>query len=403
MKQLAQRMNAIQPSPTLVIDARAKELKAQGKNVINFGVGEPDFETPAHIREAAKRAIDEGKTRYTPVAGTVSLKKTVMEKLRRENNLHYTTDEIIITNGGKHALFQIFMALVDEGDEVIVPSPYWVSYPDQIRVFGGRPVIIPTTDKTNFKITSAELEANITNKTIAFVLNSPSNPTGAAYHPDELRALAAVCQNKGVYIISDEIYEHIVFDDFSVTSIASLSPQSKQMTIIANGASKCYAMTGWRMGFAAGPAHIISAMSKAQGQSTSNVCSITQAACEEAYGGPQQAIKEMVCAFQERRDHIVAALNRLPGVTCKQPKGAFYVFPNISGLMGRQTSRGPKLNTSQEFCMHLLEEYGVATVPGSAFGCENYFRISYATSLEEIKEGMNRISQLVQDLTKGHF
>ncbi len=398
MKQIAERMNRIKPSPTLAITAKANELKAKGIDVIGFGAGEPDFDTPENIKQAAKKAMDEGKTKYTPVPGTVELKDAVISKLKKENGLEYSRDEIIITNGGKHGLFGIAMALIEDGDEVIVPAPYWVSYPDQIRLFGGKPVFVEASDIAGFKITPEQLIKSITSKTVACIINSPSNPTGAAYTEDELKKLAQVCLDHDLYIISDEIYEHMIYDDFKFVSLASLLPELKDKVITVNGVSKCYSMTGWRMGFTAGPAHIIKAMSKAQGQSTSNVCSITQAACVEAYNGPQEVIKEMGVAFKERRDYIVSALNAIDGVSCNKPQGAFYVFPNITSLFGKKTPEGMTINSSEDLCLQLLEKHNVALVPGSAFGAEGYVRLSYATSLELIKKGVERINDMVSGL-----
>jgi len=398
MKQIAERMNRIKPSPTLAITAKANELKAKGIDVIGFGAGEPDFDTPENIKQAAKKAMDEGKTKYTPVPGTVELKDAVISKLKKENGLEYSRDEIIITNGGKHGLFGIAMALIEDGDEVIVPAPYWVSYPDQIRLFGGKPVFVEASDIAGFKITPEQLIKSITSKSVACIINSPSNPTGAAYTEDELKKLAQVCLDHDLYIISDEIYEHMIYDDFKFVSLASLLPELKDKVITVNGVSKCYSMTGWRMGFTAGPAHIIKAMSKAQGQSTSNVCSITQAACVEAYNGPQEVIKEMGVAFKERRDYIVSALNAIDGVSCNKPQGAFYVFPNITSLFGKKTPEGMTINSSEDLCLQLLEKHNVALVPGSAFGAEGYVRLSYATSLELIKKGVERINDMVSGL-----
>ncbi len=398
MKNLAARMDLIKPSPTLAITAKALELKSQGKNVVSFGAGEPDFDTPEKIKAAAVAAIKAGKTKYTPTAGTPELKDAIIHKLKRDNNLTYTRDEIIVGNGGKHVLFNLAMALFEPGDEVIIPAPFWVSYPEQVALFGAVPVIVTTTDKTHFKITPAQLEKAITKKTKAFIINSPSNPTGAAYAKDELKALADVCVKNDVYIISDEIYEHVSYDGFVPVAVASLSDEIKKLTITVNGASKAYAMTGWRMGFAAGPANIIKAMGKLQDQSTSNVCSITQAACVEAFNGDLGEVKKMSAAFKERRDYIVGALNSIPGVSCLNPQGAFYVFPNIASVFGKKTPQQKPINTSADFCLHLLEDHLVACVPGSAFGAEGYLRLSYATSLEIIKEGIARISKAVIDL-----
>jgi len=398
MKNIAERLTRIKPSQTLTITAKAKELKAQGQDVLSFGAGEPDFDTPQNIKDAAVVAMNNGQTKYTAAAGTNELKDAVIAKLKRDNDLDYTREEILISNGGKHNLFNLALALVEDGDEVIIPAPYWVSYPDQTILFGGKPVVIETTDETHFKITPDQLKNCITDKTVALILNSPSNPTGSGYSKEELTAIGDICLKKNVYIISDEIYEHVIYDDFEHHSIASLKPEFKDITFIVNGASKCYSMTGWRMGFCAGPKAVIKAMSKAQSQSTSGVCSITQAACVEAYNGPQDAITEMVSAFKERRDYIVSALNAIDGITCTNPIGAFYVFPNISAVFGKTTPKGKKINSSEDFCLHLLEDHNVAIVHGSAFGAEGYMRMSYATSMDVIKSGIERIEKAVSEL-----
>lgn len=398
MKKLASRMDLIQPSPTLTITAKVGELKAQGKNIIGFGAGEPDFDTPENIKQAAHNAMKEGKTKYTPVPGTLELKDAVIAKLKKDNGVEYTRDEVIISNGGKHALFNLAMALFEDNDEVIVPAPYWVSYPEQIRLFGAKPVIVTTTDKADFKMTTEQLKQAITPKTKALIINSPSNPTGAGYNKDELTELAQVCLKNDVFIITDEIYEHVVYDDFKHFSVASISPEIKAITITVNGASKCYSMTGWRMGFAAGPVSVVKAMSKLQSQSTSNVCSITQAACVEAYNGSQEAVKTMLVAFKERRDFIVSALNSIDGVSCNKPVGAFYVFPNFSGLFGKKTPAGTPIKSASDLCLYLLEDHLVAAVPGIAFGNDDYMRLSYATSMDNIKEGIDRIKKAVGEL-----
>lgn len=395
----AERLNLIKPSPTLTITAKANELKAEGKDIVGFGAGEPDFDTPHNIKEAAKKALDQGKTKYTAVPGTAELKAAIIEKLKRDNNVSYTPSEIMVTNGGKHALFNIAMALINPGDEVIIPAPYWVSYPEQVHVFGGKSVIIPTDDQSQFKMTPAQLKKAITNKTKYVVINSPSNPTGSGYTKEELTALAEICLENKIYIVSDEIYEHIVYDGFEHFSVAAISPEIKDITLIASGASKCYAMTGWRMGFAAGPASLIKAMSKLQGQSTSGVSSITQAACVEAFAGPQDAVQTMLTSFKERRDYLVKALNDIEGIDCLNPIGAFYVFPNVSGLFGKKTPNGGTINSSEDFCLHLLKDHLVAAVHGEAFGAPGYMRLSYATSMEQIQKGLQRIAAAAQALT----
>lgn len=399
MKKLSKRSQIVQPSPTLAVTALANTLKAQGKDIVGFGAGEPDFDTPQNIKNAAKAAIDRGDTKYPPVPGTKALKEAVLQKLKKENHLDYALENILICNGGKHALFNAMLTLIEDGDEVIVPAPYWVSYPEQIRFLDGKEIVIDTSDKTDFKMTPEQLENAITKKTKLLILNSPSNPTGVAYKKEDLKTFAEICVKYDLYILSDEIYEHIVYDGFKHVSVASLSEEIKARTITVNGASKCYAMTGWRMGFAAGPKEIIQAMSNAQGQSTSGVCSITQAACVEAYLGPQDEIKTMVKAFKERRDFIVKALNDIEGITCFNPQGAFYVFPNISSVFGKKTPRGKTISNSQEFCVHLLEDHLVACVPGSAFGADNYIRLSYATDLKTIRKGVERIAKAVREFS----
>ena len=398
MRKLSKRSQTIRPSPTLAVSALANSLKAQGQDIVNFGAGEPDFDTPQNIKNAAKAAIDAGDTKYPPVPGTKALKEVLLQKLKNENHLSYTLENIIVCNGGKHALFNAMLVLIDDGDEVIVPAPYWVSYPEQIRFLGGKDVIVETSDATHFKMTPEQLQKAITKKTKVLILNSPNNPTGATYTKEELKTFAEICVKHDLYILSDEIYEHIVYDGFEHVSVASLSEAIKARTITVNGASKCYAMTGWRMGFAAGPKDIIQAMSNAQGQSTSGVCTITQAACVKAYSGPQDEIKKMVAAFKERRDFIVAALNDIEGITCFNPQGAFYVFPNISKVFGKKTLSGKTISDSQDFCVHLLENHLVTCVPGSAFGAEGYVRLSYATDLETIKKGISRIAKAIHDL-----
>lgn len=396
--QLSRRVQKIKPSPTLEITAKAKAMKAQGIDVVGFGAGEPDFDTPQNIKQAAIRAIEEGFTKYTAVGGIDELKDSIIEKLKRDNNLTYTREEILVSCGGKHSLYNIAQALLEKGDEVIIPAPYWVSYPDQILLNDAEPVIIKTTDKTGFKLKPSQLEGAITSKTKAFILNSPSNPTGAVYSEEELRQFQKILVKHKVICITDEIYEKIVYDNFNQVSIASLGEDIKKQTIIVNGASKAYSMTGWRMGFAAGPKDWIKAMTKVQGQVTSNVSSITQKACVEAYRGSQDAVIKMVQAFKKRRDYIVGRLNKIPQMTCTNPQGAFYVFPNIKELFGKKRPNGKVLSHSADFASYLLDDYKVAVVPGEGFGADGYMRLSYATSMENIEKGLDRIEEAVRSL-----
>ncbi len=398
MKPLAKRVSKIKPSPTLVITAKAKALKAQGLDVIGFGAGEPDFDTPANIKTAAIKAINDGQTKYTAVEGIIELRKAIQAKLKNDNDLDYGLDEILVSAGGKHSLYNIAQVLFNEGDEVIIPAPYWVSYPDQVLLNDATPVPVLATDATGFKITPAQLEEAITSKTKAIYLNSPSNPTGAAYSREELLAIGEVCVKHDLYIISDEIYEKVIYDGFTHVSMASLSPALKERTLVVNGASKVYSMTGWRMGFTAGPKAIIKSMSEVQGQVTSNISSITQYAALEAYTGSQEAITKMVSAFKERRDFIVEALNAIPGIRCAKPQGAFYVFPNISVLLGKKTPKGKVLTNDDDFCAHLLDDHLVAIVAGNGFGAPGFVRLSYATSMEAIKKGVERLKKAVGEL-----
>lgn len=398
MKPFARRIRAVKPSPTLAITAQAGRMRAQGIDIASFGAGEPDFNTPKNICDAAVAALAKGQTKYTPVDGTPELKTAICAKLRRDNGLEYAPDQIIVSCGGKHSLYNIAQVLFDAGDEIIIPAPYWVSYPDQALLNDAKPVFVVATDKSGFKITADQLAGAITNNTKAVIINSPSNPTGAAYSRTELAKLGEICVQQDVWVISDEIYEKVVYDGFQHFSIASLSPKLKERTIVVNGASKVYAMTGWRMGFAAGPKDVIKAMAMVQGQVTSNISSITQAACVEAYNGPQDAVTTMVAAFKERRDFIVAALNAIPGIRCNNPEGAFYVFPNISKTFGKKTKKGKLISNADDFCNYLLEDFLVAAVAGGGFGLDGYIRLSYATGMETIKKGLTRIRQAVEEL-----
>jgi aspartate aminotransferase len=394
---LSPRAQKIKPSPTLAIDARAKAMKASGIDVINFGVGEPDFDTPDNIKEAACRAIREGFTKYTPVAGIDPLKDAVIEKLQVDNGITYKREEIIVSCGAKHSLYNIAQALYGTGDEVIIPCPYWVSYPDQVLLNDARPVFVQTHEKDSFLLRSEALEASITSKTKALILNSPSNPTGMLYDRKTLERIAELAVKHNFYVISDEIYEKLVYDNAVHISIASLSDEIKARTIVVNGLSKSHAMTGWRLGYAAGPADVIKAMTNIQSQSTSNPSSITQKAAVEALKGPQDFIAVMRSEFDKRRTFIVRELNEVPGMHCVMPKGAFYAFPNTARIYGSRFGE-KTIVSSTDLALYLLEEAKVALVPGDAFGDDNYLRISYATSLDDIRRGIERIMQAVQQL-----
>ncbi|HKY63619.1 MAG TPA: pyridoxal phosphate-dependent aminotransferase [bacterium] len=398
MIQLAKRIAKVKPSPTLAIDSKAKAMKAEGIDVVGFGAGEPDFDTPEHVKQAAVEALKAGKTKYTPVGGINELKDAIVAKLKRDNGLTYSRDEVLVSCGGKHSLYNIAQVLLEEGDEVIIPAPYWVSYPDQVLLNDAKPVIVDTQEKNGFKITPAELEKAITSKTKAFVLNSPSNPTGSAYTKAELQAVADVLVAKNVVCISDEIYEKIVYDGFEFVSIASLGDKIKALTITVNGASKVYSMTGWRMGYAAGPKEIIAAMTKLQGQVTTNINSMTQWACVAALNGDQGFLKEWVGEFKKRRDYIVKRFNAMPGIQCYNPQGAFYVFPNISSYLGKSAG-GKKIATDSDFCDYLLEKHLVACVAGSGFGAPGFMRLSYATSMANIEKGLDRIEKALKDFS----
>lgn len=389
---LSQRAMAIKSSPTLAIDAKAKALKAQGVDVIGFGVGEPDFDTPRNIKEAGIRAIENGFTKYCPVGGTDDLKDAIIEKLKRDNGLSYERSEIIVSCGAKHSLYNIAMTVLEKDDEVIIPAPYWVSYPDIVSLADATPVIVKTSEKNGFKMTADEFRRAITPKTKAVVINSPSNPTGSSYSRKELEKIAEVAVEKKILIISDDIYEKLVYDGFEFVSIASIGKEVKDLTIVVNGVSKAYAMTGWRIGYAAGAKEIITAMTNIQSQSTSNPTSIAMKASTEALAGPQDAVDSMVKEFDKRRVYMVERLNKIKGITCLRPNGAFYAFPNITGLLGRSFN-GKLLKTSSDMAAFLLDEVKVALVPGSAFGAEGYLRLSYATSQEKIKEGIDRIEK----------
>jgi len=401
-RMLSQRAINAAPSPTLAITAKANALKAQGKDVISFGAGEPDFDTPQNVKDAAVTALAKGDTKYTPSSGTVALKDAIIAKLKRDNGLTYGRNEIIVSCGAKHSIYNLMQAMLDPGDEVIVPSPYWVSYPEQVKLAGGVPVIVPTTEATGFLATASDIEGYLTPRTKLVIINSPSNPTGAVYTPRALREISDLCVGRGVYLMSDEIYEKILYTGSEFVSPASFSDAAKKLTITINGFSKAHSMTGWRLGYAAADLDIVAAMSKIQDQSTSNPTSISQAAGVEALNGPQDSVETMRQAFQERRNYIVSALNDIPGFHCLNPGGAFYVFPNVSALYGNSwTPNGdaPRtIGTSDDFAAYLLEKYEVAVIPGSGFGSDGNIRLSYATSLENIKRGVARIAEAAQAL-----
>ena len=388
--RLSERAKAIKPSPTLAIDAKAKALKAAGKDIINFGVGEPDFDTPDNIKEAAIKAIRDGFTKYTPVGGIDELKAAIADKFKKDNGLSYEKNEIIVSCGAKHSLYNIAEALFGPGDEVIIPSPYWVTYPDQVILNDAVPVIVATDEQDSFRLRPELLKAKVSGKTKALILNSPSNPTGIAYDRKSLENIAEMAVKHDFYIISDEIYEKLTYEGFSHFSIASLGDEIKRRTIVVNGLSKSHAMTGWRVGFAAGPKDIIKAMTNIQSQSASNPSSITQKASVEALTGPQDFIPKMVSEFDLRRKYMVERLNKIKGVSCITPVGAFYTFPNIASCYGKKLN-GMPINSSLDLSAYLLEQAGVALVPGVAFGDDRYIRLSYATSMENIKKGLDRI------------
>ena len=389
--RLARRVGRIKPSPTLAVDARAKELKAQGQDVIGLGAGEPDFDTPGHIKEAAIRAIRDGFTKYTAVDGTPSLKKAIVDKFQRENALRYSADQVLVSVGGKQSFYNLVMALLDEGDEVVIPAPYWVSYPDMVLLADGTPVIVPAGMEQGFKMHPDQLQRAISPKTRLVVINSPSNPTGAAYTRAELVALGEVLRrHPQVLIASDDMYEHILWSGEPFCNIVNACPDLYARTIVLNGVSKAYAMTGWRIGYCAGPAPLIAAMKKIQSQSTSNPTSIAQVAAEAALNGGNDCMVPMVKAFRERHDHLVARLNRLPGVKCLPNQGTFYAFPDFRAVIRRLG-----LKNDVQLAERILDRAGVALVPGSAFGAEGHLRFSYATTKENLDAALDRLEKLL--------
>jgi aspartate aminotransferase len=398
MMKLAGRVGKIKPSPTLAITSKAKSMKAQGIDVVGFGAGEPDFDTPDHIKEAAKKALDAGYTKYTPVPGSPELKDAILAKLKRDNALEYGRENIIVSLGAKHSIYNVAQAFFDKGDEVIIPAPYWVSYPDIVLLAGATPVIVETAQKNGFKMTAAQLDKAITPRTKCVVINSPSNPTGSAYTKAELKKLGDVIVRRNLTVISDEIYEKLVYDGFEFASIASFGEEIKKRTILVNGLSKAFSMTGWRIGYVAADKDLVAAMNNIQSQSTSNPVSFCDKAAITALNGPQDFMKEWVAEFDKRRRYIVDRLNNIQGVSCLLPQGAFYVFPNFSKVYGKKTSSGTKIGNSTELAAYLLEEHKVAAVPGVAFGEDACQRLSYATSMANIVKGIDRIEGAVKAL-----
>ena len=398
MSIISDSLKRIKPSPTIAVTQKARELKASGKDVIGLGAGEPDFDTPNNIKEAAIRAIKDGDTKYTTVDGTQILKEAIVNKFKRENNLDYTIDQITVGAGGKHVIYNLMMATLNKGDEVLIPAPYWVSYPDIVLLAGATPVAVECSEEQDFKITAKDLESKITNNTKWLIINSPSNPTGSTYSEQEIKNLSQVLKrNPHVNILSDDIYEHITYGGFKFFTIAQI-PELKNRVVTMNGVSKSYAMTGWRIGYAAGPKEIIKAISKIQSQSTTNPSSISQAAAVEALNGNQDFISIRAKAFEERRDFVVNTLNSINGIKCLKPDGAFYVFPSCKNLIGKKDINGKKIENDTDFVQSLLENNGVAVVQGSAFGLEGYFRISYATSMENLKKALKKISDFCESL-----
>ncbi len=394
MPFLADSLSRIKPSPTIAVTTKAAELKAAGKDVIGLGAGEPDFDTPDHIKQAAIDAIGRGETKYTPINGTTALREAIAAKFQRENGLEYALDEISVGCGGKQVLYNAIMATVNPGDEVVIPAPYWVSYPDIVLLAGGVPVPVEAGAEAGFKITPEQLENAITPKTKWVILNSPSNPSGAGYAPDELKALAdVVAAHPSVWVMTDDIYEHLIYDGFEFATIAQLAPELKSRTLTVNGVSKAYSMTGWRVGYAGGPKELIKGMSKIQSQSTTHTSSISQAAAVAALNGSLDFLADWLAAFRQRRDLVVEMINATEGLSCNTPSGAFYVYPSCAGVIGRKTPDGTTISDDSGFIAYLLESEGVAAVQGAAFGLEPYFRISYATSMDKLEQACTRIQR----------
>jgi aspartate aminotransferase len=400
MGLIAHALERIKPSPTMAIASKAREMKAAGFDVIGLGAGEPDFDTPDNVKQAAIAAIERGETKYTAVDGIPELKRAIASKFERENDLTYKPAEITVGSGGKQVLYNALLATLNPGDEVIVPSPYWVSYPDIVLLAGATPVVVETKLEDGFKLSPKALAASITPRTKWFIFNSPSNPTGAAYTREEIKALTDVLlKHENVWVLSDDIYEHLVYDGFAFSTPAQVEPKLKGRTLTMNGVSKAYSMTGWRIGYAGGPEPLIKAIATLQSQSTSNPCSISQWASVEALGGPQDFLKRWVASFQDRRDLVVSMLNQAKGITCPTPEGAFYVYPSCAAVIGRTSRDGKKIETDEDFATALLQEEGVAVVHGAAFGLSPFFRISYATGIEALEEACRRIQRFCANVT----
>ena len=397
---IAERMSLIKPSPTMAVTKMAAEMKAAGQDIIGLGAGEPDFDTPDHIKNAAIEAIKNGETKYTAVDGTPALKKAIAKKFYKDNSIKYNIDEIIVSVGGKQVLYNALMSSINPGDEVIIPSPFWVSYPDMVSLAGGVPIIVEGKEKNNFKIQPDDIRDKISTKTKWIIINSPSNPTGSSYSSEELRDIGnLLLEHENIFVMSDDIYEKIIYDDFKFFSLAEVVPELKDRILTVNGVSKAYAMTGWRIGYAGGPKHLITAMSKLQSQSTSNPSSISQAAALAALEGPEEFLLERNERFKTRRDMVVKMLNECNGLSCIKPSGAFYVYPSCSGIIGKSSKEGKLIENSIDFSAYLLESVGVAVVPGSAFGADPFFRISYATSDSILEEACNRIKKACEQLS----
>jgi aspartate aminotransferase len=388
--KISHRAASLSPSLTLAVDSKAKQLKAEGQDVVGFGAGEPDFDTPQHIKDAAIKALNEGFTKYTPSSGIPELRQAIAEKFKRDNGVHYNPSQIIVSCGGKHSCYNVILATCEEDDEVIIPSPYWLSYPEMVKLTGAKPVILPTTDKTEFKVTAEQLRAAITPRARVFILNSPSNPTGSLYTPEEIKALGDICVERGVLIMSDEIYEKLVYDGAKHVSVAGFSQKHYEHTVIVHGFAKAYSMTGWRLGYLAAPEPIARAIDAVQSHSTSNPTSFAQKGAVAALTGPQDHLKSWLAEYAKRRSYAHQRLSSIPGISCVNAKGAFYLFPNISRLGLKST----------EFCARLLDEQKVAAVPGIAFGADDYLRISYATSMANIEKGLDRIEKFARSLAK---
>lgn len=394
--KISKKGSAVSASPTLAIDSKFKAMKAEGLDAVGFGTGEPDFDTPDHIKKAAIEALNKGITKYTPASGTMELKKAIVRKLKRENNLEYQPSDIVVSNGAKHSLMNIFTAILNPGDEVIVPAPYWVSYPEMVKLADGKPIILETTEENDFKFSPEDLKSVMTDKTVALVLCSPSNPTGSVYSKDELQKIADFAVENKLIIISDEVYEHLIYDGETV-SIASLGEEIKNQTITVNAMSKTYAMTGWRIGYTASPSNLAKAMSNIQSHATSNPNSIAQAASVAALDGGLESVYKMKEEFLKRRNYMYERINAINGISCRMPKGAFYIMMNISKIKGK-TIDGVKINTSDDFCTLLLEKKLVALVPGSGFGADDFVRWSYAADMESIKKGLDRLEDFLKDI-----